>query len=309
MHVHAARSSLWWKVECISALRFSPCEWVPGRMAVSLTQICICLSLCVCAAVSVCQTSRLCFPRCLGTFCAPALSLRCATSLPLRSSRTWNRCGGGVGFGANKFLARRNSGHLALCMTDKPSREDDRSSSGRGADDKRKQEAVDRKWRRIGDELFQAVKEGDLKKVQSLCENGELNEFQNVAYRGASFYQSETFSVSSRKQCDHVFTIHEHTCACPFLFCHSPVHLTVCPCVLSGLSTLADSQGVRAPAEYADEFGVSCVHLAAKRGDVAMVNALVSFGADWQVVTRCTAPCPIRFAAREYILRPTAWFL
>ena len=76
-----------------------------------------------------------------------------------------------------------------------------------------------------------------------------------------------------------------------------------------GLTLLADPGGVRAPAEYADEFGVSCVHLAAKRGDFAMIQALVSFGADWQVFTRCTAPFLVRFVAREYILYHTAWFL
>jgi hypothetical protein len=54
--------------------------------------------------------------------------------------------------------------------------------------------------------------------------------------------------------------------------------------------------GVIADASWADEFGVSCVHVACKLGDVAIIQLLVAYGADWQA-RDVDGATPLHYAA------------
>jgi hypothetical protein len=54
--------------------------------------------------------------------------------------------------------------------------------------------------------------------------------------------------------------------------------------------------GVIADATWADEFGVSCIHVACKLGDVAIIQLLVAYGADWQA-RDVDGATPLHYAA------------
>ena len=59
-----------------------------------------------------------------------------------------------------------------------------------------------------------------------------------------------------------------------------------------------------AQAWYADEFGITGVHLAAKRGDSPMIQALVRLGADWQATSVCGLKLLVYAALSYECMRP-----